>query len=226
LLIAKEEFSEVHALTINYGQRHRVEIESALAVAELVGVDSHEVIKLGSILKGTSPLVSDNSVDTFNSPDEMPQGVATTFVPSRNAVFLTIASNHALARGIHTLITGVNQTDYSGYPDCRRDFINAMEQTISLGNFGKPHKFCIYTPLIYQTKAETVKLARRLLGAEKFEQVFELTTTCYQGVKGGCGRCAACLLRDRGFEEAGIDDPLWKFRKPMTEFYQQLPAIK
>jgi 7-cyano-7-deazaguanine synthase len=210
---AKSHYEEVHAITIHYGQRHEIEVESALAVGEALGVTSHEVVELGNVLRSTSPLVSSNSVDTFEKSEDVPEGVANTFIPSRNALFLTLASNRAIALGISTIYTGVCECDYSGYPDCRRVFIDSLEDALSLGNFGEKEKFKILTPLMSLTKAETVKLAHNLLGAEEFEKMFELTHTCYQGVKGGCGHCAACLLRDKGFTEAGVDDPIWKFRE-------------
>ena len=212
-LQAKTHYEEVHALTIHYGQRHEIEVESALAVGKAIGVTSHEVIELGNVLKSTSPLVSSNSVDTFERSEDVPDGVANTFIPSRNALFLTLASNRAIALRISTIYTGVCECDYSGYPDCRRVFIDSLEDALSLGNFGEKGKFKILTPLMSLTKAESVKLAQSLLGTEEFIKIFELTHTCYQGVKGGCGHCAACLLRDKGFTEAGVVDPIWKFRE-------------
>ncbi|RUR77037.1 7-cyano-7-deazaguanine synthase [Chlorogloeopsis fritschii PCC 6912] len=211
LAIASQQFDEVHAVTFEYGQRHAIELESADAVARTLSVTSHEVIKLGAILKGTSPLVSKYPVSTYTTPDEVPDGVAATFVPSRNALFLTIASNRAIALECSTIFTGVSQTDYSGYPDCRRDFIDSLEETLSLANWGTIGHLKIETPLMYLSKAESVLLAKAVLG-DRFEEVMELTHTCYQGVKGGCGKCAACLLRDQGFKEANVVDPIWKFR--------------
>ncbi|NJR41243.1 MAG: 7-cyano-7-deazaguanine synthase QueC [Leptolyngbyaceae cyanobacterium CSU_1_4] len=212
-LQAKTRYEDVHALTIHYGQRHEIEVESALAVGKALRVASHEIIELGNVLTSTSPLVSNNSVDIFARSEDVPEGVANTFIPSRNALFLTLASNRAIALGISTVGTGVCECDYSGYPDCRRVFIDALEEALSLGNFGEKGKFKILTPLMFLTKAESVKLAQNLLGVEEFKKMFELTHTCYQGIKGGCGHCAACLLRDKGFIEAGVNDPIWKFRE-------------
>jgi 7-cyano-7-deazaguanine synthase len=211
LAVAKSQFEEVHAVTFNYGQRHITEIKSAIAVAQAVGVSSHEIIDLGPILKGSSPLVSDNHLEQYDSPEQLPDGIATTVVPSRNALFLTIASNRAIVTGASVLYTGVSQADYSGYPDCRRDFIDRMEEALSFANFGESGHLSIRTPLMNITKAESVKLAQEVLG-DSFESVFALTHTCYAGVIGGCGRCAACLLRDKGFREAGIPDPIWQYR--------------
>jgi 7-cyano-7-deazaguanine synthase len=217
LAVAKQVFDKVHCVTFDYGQKHSIEIESAVQIGKIMGVESHEVIELGKVLKGTSPLVSDNQVPEYSAPGDVPDGIASTFVPSRNALFLTIASNRAIVRGIDTLFTGVCETDYSGYPDCRRVFIDALQDALSLANFGEPGKFIIETPLMSLTKAQSVHLAMEVMG-DKFESIMKLTHTCYQGVKGGCGKCAACLLRDRGFQEAGVPDPIWKHRElqPVT----------
>lgn len=209
--IASQQFDEVHAITFNYGQRHQIELESARAIAQALNLTSHEIIELGPILKGTSPLISDTPLGHYNSAKELPGGIADTFVPSRNAFFLTIASNRAVVMAIDTIYTGVSQTDYSGYPDCRRDFIDQIESALSFANFGEPGKLKILTPLMELTKAESVKLAIEILG-DRFNEIFQHTHTCYAGIKGGCGKCAACLLRDKGFIEANIADPIWQYR--------------
>lgn len=210
--IARAQYSDVRAITFDYGQRHSIEIDSAKAIAKALKFDHHEVITL-DYLAGTSPLTNlAEKVSEYGSVDEIPEGVASTFVPSRNLVFLSIASNRAIAQGSRVLLTGVNQTDGSGYPDCRREFIDSVQDAISVGNYGHVGEFQIDTPLMHLSKAETVELAIDVLGAERFDEVFALTHTCYQGVNGGCGKCAACLLRDGGFVEAGVSDPIWKHR--------------
>lgn len=210
---AQKDGFEVHALTFNYGQRHAIEIESAVEVAISMRVKSHEIVDLGPILKGTSPLVSaENQVETYSKPEDMPGGVASTFVPARNILFLTIAANRAAVIGAKVIYIGVCETDFSGYYDCRSSFIQSMEAAIGMGIDGTPTAYEIKTPLMHLTKAESVLLAKELLG-DKFEEVMGHTSTCYSGVKGGCGTCAACLLRDRGFQEAGIEDPIWKYRE-------------
>jgi 7-cyano-7-deazaguanine synthase len=208
---------EVHAITFNYGQRHAIEVQSAVDVAIDLGVASHEIIDLGgSILKSTSPLVSENPVGTYEKPEDVPGGVANTFVPARNLLFLTIAANRAAVIGAKVIYVGVCETDFSGYPDCRNVFVRAMEGAIGLGLDGAPLSYKIKTPLMYLTKAQSVLLAQKLLG-DRFDEVMGHTSTCYSGVKGGCGKCAACLLRDRGFIEAGIEDPIWKYRQQPGE---------
>lgn len=201
---------EVHAITFDYGQRHKIEIESAKAIASLLNV-SHEVIELGSVLKSTSPLVSDRPVETYASADVLPDGVASTFVPARNLLFLTIAANRAAVIGAKVIYIGVCETDFSGYYDCRASFIQSMEAAIGMGLDGTPTSYKIKTPLMHFTKAQSVLLAQEVF-KDRFEEIMGHTCTCYSGVKGGCGQCAACLLRDRGFAEAGIEDPIWRFR--------------
>jgi len=198
-----------HAITFDYGQRHRIEIESAVEVAELLNLASHEIVDCKKLLHSVSPLLSDAVLDAYDSPQEIPEGVASTFVPVRNLFFLTIAANRAISLGCDTIYTGVCQTDYSGYPDCRRSFINSVESTLFQA---LEKRIDIQTPLMDLTKAESIFLAQKVLG-DLFEPVMGATHTCYAGVKGGCGKCAACILRGRGFKESGIEDPIWKHRK-------------
>lgn len=210
--IAKSKFKEVHAVTFNYGQRHLTEIESAIKIAEKLNLASHEIIDLGQgILKGSSPLVSNNKLGVYKNVSELPGGVEPTFVYGRNILFLTIAANRAAVMGISDIFMGVCEADYAGYFDCRLDFIKVMTEALGEGIYGSPDAFKIHTPLMSLTKSESVLLAKDLLG-NNFDSVMELTHTCYAGVKGGCGECHACLIRDRGFNDAGIIDPIWKFR--------------
>jgi 7-cyano-7-deazaguanine synthase len=212
LAIAKKQFEEVHAVTFEYGQKHSIELASAREVARLMGVTSHEVITMGKILKGTSPLVNEEStLGKYESADELPGGIEPTFVPGRNILFLTLAANRAAALGIKDIFTGLCDEDFGGYPDCRQSFVEVMQQSIGEGIWGDPDAFTIHTPLMRLNKADSVKLAANVLG-EQFEEVMGATHTCYDGIKGGCGKCHACHLRDRGFREAGIDDPVWKYR--------------
>jgi 7-cyano-7-deazaguanine synthase len=210
--IAKQECDEVHAVTFDYGQRHSIELESATKIAQALQLTSHEIIQIKDLLLSTSPLVSGEKVETYEDPDSVPSGIASTFVPCRNSLFLAIAANRAAFIDCQTIYTGVCETDYSGYPDCRRIFIDSLQQSLSLGISGSARNLEIKTPLMWLTKAQTVMKAQEVLG-DRFEEIMELTHTCYQGVLGGCGECAACLLRDKGFKEAGVVDPLWRLRK-------------
>lgn len=189
------------AITFDYGQRHRTEIEAAREIAEAAGVAEHKVVKLDAL--------NELSVSALTRPDiEVSAngglgGLPSTFTPSRNLVFLSLASSYAVSIGARRLYTGVCQTDYSGYPDCRREFVDLLEKTIASGN--GLEKFEIVTPLMYLTKAETVKLAAELGAASM--AALGLSVTCYHGRRPGCGECPACLLRDKGFAEAGYSDP-------------------
>jgi 7-cyano-7-deazaguanine synthase len=211
--LACQQFDEVHAITFDYGQRHVVELESAIAIAKSLNLASHEIIQLGPILKGTSPLVSDTPLGQYDSTEELPGGVEPTFVPARNILFLTLAGNRAAVLGIKDIYIGVCEADFAGYYDCRQVFIDFMAKAIGEGIWGVPDSFTIHTPLMKLTKAESVDLAVEVLG-DRFEEILGLTHTCYAGIKGGCGKCHACLIRDRGFSEAGVADPIWKLRQP------------
>ena len=213
LAVSYQESEEVHCITFNYGQRHSIEIESAIAVAQAFNVTSHEVINLGAtILASRSPLVSSNKVSKYESIDDLPEGVEPTFIPGRNILFLTIAANRAAALDITDIYTGLCQEDYGGYSDCRAVFVEAMSSAIGEGIYGNPNAFSIQTPLMHLTKAQSVDLAVESMGS-RFDEIMGMTHTCYDGVKGGCGACHACHLRDRGFKEAGVVDPIWHFRK-------------
>lgn len=210
--LACQQFDEVHALTFEYNQRHAIELESAGAVSAALGLASHEVLRLGPILKGTSPLVSDSELGQYDSVAELPGGIEPTFIPGRNILFLSLAANRAYCLGTRDIFIGVCEADFAGYWDCRQLFVDAMAKALGEGVFGEPDAFTIHTPLMQLTKAETVRLSAQVLG-DRFEEVLALSHTCYEGTKGGCGKCHACILRDRGFREAGVPDPIWKFRK-------------
>jgi 7-cyano-7-deazaguanine synthase len=211
--IAVQEFEEVHAISFNYGQRHAIELESARAVATALSLDGFEVIDIGPILQSTSPLVSNAPLGEYGGPDELPTGVEPTFVPARNLLFLTIAANRAAALGITTIYTGLCQADFAGYWDCRQTFVDAAAAAMGEAIAGNPDHFEIRTPLMDLSKAESIKLAVETMGSFDFNQVFAETHTCYAGIKGGCGKCHACILRDRGFQENNMIDPIWQFRE-------------
>jgi 7-cyano-7-deazaguanine synthase len=124
---------------------------------------------------------------------------------------MTLAANRAAAWGIRDIFTGLCQADYGGYPDCEQPFVDKMADAISQGLWANREQLRFHTPLMDLSKAESVKLAAEVLG-DKFAEVFKNTHTCYAGVKGGCGKCHACILRDKGFRDAGVPDPLWVFR--------------
>jgi 7-cyano-7-deazaguanine synthase len=202
LFWAKENFPTVHALTFDYGQRHRLELESAATIAKMAGVP-HEIIELGSIFSGLSPLTNaQEALAEYESADKLPGGLEKTFVPGRNILFLAIAANRAYVLGCDALVIGVSEEDFGGYPDCREDFIEKMKAALASG---LNQKMQIYVPLMRMNKQQTVVLAQNLPGCL---EALAYTTTCYAGTVPPCGKCHACLLRSRGFEQAKVDDPL------------------
>lgn len=212
LFWAKKNFAEVHAITFDYGQRHRIEIDAAIKVGEMAGVLSHEIVQVPQSLISTSPLTSDNELERYESPEQMEQIIGNrredTFVPMRNALFLTIAANRAEALGIPNLITGVCQMDNANYDDCREIFIQATEVYINTA-LGHDHRgttpIKIHTPLMYLTKAETVKLSYELPGCW---EAMAYSHTSYDGKYPPIDMNHANVLRAQGFAEAGLPDPL------------------
>ena len=204
LYVAKKEgFDELYALTFEYGQKHDREIRSASAIAKAVGVREHKIVRLmlnawkGSSLTDPDVVIQDGDADRTDIPD--------TYVPARNMVFLSVAASYADALDITDIFIGVSEMDYSGYVDCREEFIRSMEQTINLGTVlgaEKKQKITIHAPFVSMTKADEVKLGTKL-GVD-----FSLTWSCYRGGEKPCGTCDSCLLRARAFAEAGIADPL------------------
>jgi 7-cyano-7-deazaguanine synthase len=202
LYYAREHYEEVFALTFNYGQRHVLELESARKIAQLAAV-AHEIIEMGPLFAGLSPLTNHAiDVPAYEEVEAVPEGIADTFVPGRNILFLTIAANRAYVLGADTLVLGVAQQDFGGYPDCRLDFIEKMEAALVSG-LEFPLK--IVTPLMHLTKEETVKMAQVLPGCL---EALAYSTTCYNGCFPPCGTCNSCLLRKKGFTQAGVEDPL------------------
>lgn len=217
LALAREAYPTVHAVTFNYGQAHAVEIEAAVKAAEVLRADSHEVLHLpGGILSSTSPLVNnEEKLDLYENADALPtEGIEQTFVPMRNDLFLTIAANRAVALGAQTIFTGVSQEDFGGYPDCRATFIrskqHAINEALGFSGFSFTDGIRIKTPLINLSKKQTVLLALEVQmrsGLPVWEALSH-SHTCYAGQVPPCGKCHACLLRQRGFEDAGLEDPL------------------
>lgn len=210
LFWALRKFHEVYAVTYDYGQRHNAEIEAARKVVALArDVVEHVVTKVGSILQGSSPLVNDQSqLDQYKDMHSLPGGLEKTFVPGRNLLFLTLAANHAYARGITHIITGVCQEDFGGYPDCREVFINAAQSAIRFGfsfNDDLFNAVQIHTPLMHLSKAKTVEMA---WGMPDCWATLAHTHTAYDGMYPPDGKDHATLLRAKGFLEAGRPDPL------------------
>jgi len=205
LALARQQGFECYALSFDYGQRHRFELDAAARIAGHFGAARHMVAKIGLDAFGGSALTADIAVPKSRSSDEMGHGIPITYVPARNTIFLSFALAWAEVLESSDIFIGVNALDYSGYPDCRPEYIEAYERMANLatraGVEGVTH-LKIHTPLLQLSKAGIVKLAHEL-GVP-----FGLTHSCYDPSPDGrpCGACDACLLRRKGFEEAGIED--------------------
>ena len=207
--IAKSQGFSVYALSFDYGQTHKVELQAAARVAETLGVARHIVLNIDLSRFGGSALTGDAEIPKNRSLAEMGEGIPVTYVPARNTVFLSLALAWAEALQATDIFIGVNALDYSGYPDCRPEFIQAFE---AMGNLGtkigsEGARIRINTPLISMTKAEIIRAGLEL-GVD-----YGMTVTCYDASNEGeaCGACDACLLRLKGFAENSATDPV-KYR--------------
>lgn len=206
LAVARAEGFECYALSFDYGQRHAREIESARRVAAALGAKEHRVLKLDLRAIGGSALTADIAVPKGRSGEAMATGIPVTYVPARNTIFLSHALAWAEVLEVQDIFIGVNSLDYSGYPDCRPEYIEAFERMANLatkaGVEGKS-RFKVHAPLIKLAKAEIIKLGASL-GVD-----FALTWSCYEPQPDDrpCGLCDSCLLRKKGFAEAGMADP-------------------
>lgn len=233
------DLEHIHAITFDYGQRHRREIDAARKIAAMAGVTSHEVVELGPILKGRSPLTDpDQPLETYANYQEMEKiigdRVELTFVPMRNALFLTLAANRAACLGATWLITGVCQQDNANYPDCRQQFITDQERTINsaLGFDLLSNNYIeIKTPLMDRSKADSIRAAIDMPGCW---EALAYSHTAYDGSYPPTGNDHASVLRAQGFLEAGYPDPLimraWKERAidrlPSTSNYKDADVIR
>jgi 7-cyano-7-deazaguanine synthase len=204
--IARAEGFDLYTLSVDYGQRHRFELEAAARVAKHLGVKRHEVVTIDLARFGHSALTANIAVPKGRSADEMEHGIPITYVPARNTVLLSLALAYAEAASAGDIFIGVNAIDYSGYPDCRPEFISAFERLANLATKAGVEgllQFRIHTPLITMTKAEIIRRGKEL-GID-----YSLTHSCYDPDSTGkpCGQCDACILRSKGFAEAGLVDP-------------------
>jgi len=206
LACARRDGFQAYALTFDYGQRHRVELDAAARVARQLGAAEHRLFRIDLRAFGGSALTAEIEVPKDRHAAEIPSEIPVTYVPARNTVFLSIALAWAEVLGSSDIYIGVNAVDYSGYPDCRPEFIRAYEQMANLatkaGVEGR-QQLRIHTPLIHLSKAGIIRLGLEL-GVD-----YSLTHSCYDPVEGlACGHCDSCLLRKAGFAEAGVPDPL------------------
>lgn len=225
---AKKKFDEVSAITFDYGQRHIIEIDAARRIGKLAGLATHEIVAVPNCLISSSPLTSGTELERYKSFKQMDQTIAdrreTTFVPMRNALFLTIAANRAEALGVPNLITGVCQMDNANYDDCRAVFIDAAVAYINTA-LGHDHRgtqpIFIHTPLMYLSKAETVKLSHELPGCW---EALAWSHTSYDGKYPPIDPNHSNLLRAQGFLEAELPDPL--VLRAVAEGVMELPKTK
>ena len=206
LAIARQQGFAVYALSFDYDQRHRIELKAAGRIVESLGANEHRVIKVDKSLLKSSALTDDIAVPKSRSANQMSQQIPPTYVPARNTIFLAYALAWAEVIGVHDIFIGVNAIDYSGYPDCRPEFIRAFEQMANLATKAgvEGARFTIHAPLIKLTKAEIISKGNSL-GLD-----FSLTHSCYDPTPDGraCGQCDSCLLRLKGFADAGLTDPV------------------
>jgi len=199
--IARSEGFEVYALSVSYGQKHAAELQAAERVAATLGVRAHQQLHVDLDRVGGSAL-TDRSIDVPETPTE---GIPVTYVPARNTLFLSLALGYAEVLGAHDLFIGVNAVDYSGYPDCRPEFVAAFESLANVATKAgvEGTRFTVHTPLITLSKADIVRRGTAL-GVD-----YAMTVSCYQADDDGraCGVCDACRLRRAGFEQAGLPDP-------------------
>jgi 7-cyano-7-deazaguanine synthase len=205
LALARRDGYACYALSFDYGQRHKVELQAAARVAAAIGVERHMIVQIGLDAFGGSALTADIDVPKGRAAGEMAHGIPVTYVPARNTIFLSYALAWAEVLESSDIFIGVNALDYSGYPDCRPEYIESYERMANLataaGVEGRT-RLKIHAPLMRYTKADIVRAARDL-GLD-----FSLTHSCYDpdSAGGPCGACDSCLLRRKGFEEAGVED--------------------
>ena len=205
LALAQGTGFECSALSFDYGQRHRRELEAAARIAKALGAARHEIVTFDLRRFGGSALTADVAVPKDRPPDAIAHGIPVTYVPARNTIFLSFALAFAETLGSSDIYIGVNSLDYSGYPDCRPEYIEAFERMANLATRAgvEGGHLRIHAPLISLSKAEIIRLGSGL-GVE-----FDLTWSCYDPTPEGaaCGRCESCTLRRKGFREAGVADP-------------------
>ena len=215
LAMARGEGYDTYAMSFRYGQRHAVELQCAKNVAKALGIKHHTIVDIDLRTFGASALTANIEVPKDRSDTEMGNGIPITYVPARNTIFLSYALAYAEVLGADTIFIGVNALDYSGYPDCRPEYIKAYQTMANLatqtGVEGKT-ELTIRTPLIDKTKAEIIRIGAAL-GVD-----YGLTLSCYDPDAEGraCGRCDSCLLRKKGFKEANIPDPTRYYPRKIT----------
>ena len=211
MAVAKDMGYSIYSLTFDYDQRHRLEIESAKKVADYFKVERHLIFPVNLRLFGGSALTSEIDVPKERSTEQMQTGIPVTYVPARNTIFLSLALGWAEALGARDIFIGVTAIDYSGYPDCRPEYIEVIQKMMNLATKAgvEGEHFRVHAPLLHMNKAEIVKQGKEM-GVD-----FSITHSCYDPDEDGnpCGKCDSCQLRLKGFEQAGESDPAGTKRK-------------
>ena len=205
LAIAQQQRFELHTLSFDYGQRHQREVDAAAAIARYYGVTRQKTIIVDLLTFGGSALTADIPVPHARSLETMAADIPITYVPARNTIFLSYALAYAEVTGANDIFLGINSIDYSGYPDCRREYLEAYQRMANLATKASTQdgrRFHLHAPLLHMNKAEIVRTGIEL-GVP-----YEYTWSCYEGGALACGTCDSCLLRLNGFAEAGISDPI------------------
>jgi 7-cyano-7-deazaguanine synthase len=205
LAIAHQAGFELHTLSFDYGQRHQREVEAAEVIARYYHVQTQKTITIDLRAFGGSALTADFDVPHARSLEKMSQEIPITYVPARNTIFLSFALAYAEVTGANDIYLGINAIDYSGYPDCRPEYLEAYERMANLATKATTQdgrRFRIHAPLLYMNKADIIRKGVEL-GVP-----YELTWSCYEGGELACGTCDSCLLRLNGFAEAGLQDPI------------------
>lgn len=205
LAIAHHEGFELYTLSFDYGQRHQREIDAAAAVARYYQVEEQKTVTIDLRAFGGSALTADVAVPHARSLQEMSREIPVTYVPARNTIFLSFALAYAEVRGANDIFLGINAIDYSGYPDCRPEYLEAYERMANLATKATTQdkrRVHFHAPLVYMNKAQIIRKGMEL-GVP-----YELTWSCYEGGELACGACDSCLLRLHGFAEAGVQDPI------------------
>jgi 7-cyano-7-deazaguanine synthase len=203
--IAHQQGFELHTFSFDYGQRHQREVDAARAVAQHYEVHQQQTIQIDLRAFGGSALTADLAVPHGRDIDGMQHEIPITYVPARNTIFLSFSLAYAEVVGANDIFLGINAIDYSGYPDCRPEYLEAYERMANLATKAAVQdgrRFHFHAPLLRMNKAEIVRLGRQL------HVPYELTWSCYEGEERACGTCDSCILRLNGFAEAGVRDPI------------------
>ncbi|MGC8714150.1 MAG: 7-cyano-7-deazaguanine synthase [Leptodesmis sp.] len=228
-VLACQQFEEVHAIIYEDGRQSPMALESAMAVADFLPLASYEIIDLGTIFQKPALSMPKDPLDLGFASRNLGNTTEVVFSATRQVTLLTLATERAALKGIQNIFVGLSETDFPDHWQHHQTYISLLAKVLGEALWRDPEALTIHTPLLNLTRADIVKLGLSALG-NRFHAMFELTHDCEQGIEGGCGQCYSCLARDRGFQEADVEDPIWKFRatesyKIIEQAYQILHGI-